>query len=64
MIRNTPTELEQKFYNQLTEVREECFQLKLSLVEIKCILNLAKDGYRNIDEAIAKIDETLNKDKQ
>lgn len=53
--------IEKLFYDKWEEKREEAFELRLALIEVKIELNLAKLGYRTIDDAIKKIDDTLNK---
>ena len=50
-----------EWYNKYAEKREEAFQLRLLLIEMKHELELCKLGYRDVSFVIEKIQNELNK---
>ena len=53
--------LNESLLKKIGEKSDEIYSLKLTLIEIKAILNLSKQGYRTVDDAIQKIDNEINK---
>ena len=53
--------LNESLLKKIGEKSDEIYSLKLTLIEIKAILNLSKQGYRTVDDAIQKIDNEISK---
>lgn len=47
------------WYDKYAEKQEEAFLLKLLLIEVKHDLELQKQGFRQVDDIIEKINKTL-----